>query len=584
MERASLLIKNVKVFNSFLKKFCPANVFVKDGRFYYIDRTCDARMDTAEVLDAGGAFMIPGLIDVHMHIESSMMTPGPFGRFLASCGVTTIVAEPHEMANVKGMQGIREMIQASDRDGIDIFYGIPSSVPSTSEALETTGGIIDAEAMQQLLNEKDVICVGEIMNCRGILNGDKLEITKFINELKQSRPDYIIEGHCPSFTGLDLARLLYYGIGSDHTEHNLEEVKQRIENGMFMEIQHKMLKPEVLAYICDNQLFEYCSFVTDDTMADVLFEKGQLNYVVEQAIKTGFPLEQAIYCATYTSARRMKLTDRGVIAPGKLADFMLLKDPAQIRPEIVYKNGKQIYSSREKRQQNKKAPSNTYRFPEDFYHSVLLDRKTPDEFCVYVDSSHLGTGSKGSESEVTVRVMEVQKCGTQTKEVHVKMPVKNGKLCWEESGCLLAVVFERHGKNHHAGYGFITGGCLKHGTAASTYFHDHHNLFVTGDNPADMCLAANRLIQLQGGILTAEKGKILAELPLPICGILSDCSVEETGNGLKKVRLSLEKQGYDNPNPIMSLCTLGLPVSPALKLTDKGLVDTKKGELVPLFV
>ncbi len=570
MESVSLLIKNAKVFNTYLKKFISADVSVKDGRFYYIDRKRDTDFQAEAVLDAGGMYMIPGLVDIHMHIESSMMTPEPFGNCVAAYGVTTIVSEPHEMANVKGTRGVLEMISAAKNAPIDIFYGIPSSVPSTSERLETTGGIIDCNAMKHLLNEEDVVCVGEIMNYRQIIRENDLEITKFLDYLRQERPGYVIEGHCPSLLDLDLARFLYLGIDGDHTEHTLEEVKQRIENGMFFEIQDKMLLPEVLDYIRENQLYEYCGFVTDDTMADVLYEKGQLNYVVQKAVESGFPVEMAVYCATYTPARRMHLYDRGVIAPGKLADFVLLADPAVLAPVYVYKNGVQIFCEK-----NRSEVSSSYRFPEDFYQSVCLPPVTIEDFRVRVDTD---------KDEVTVRAIEVHPDRTQTTEKLVTMPVRDHLLDWKDSGCLLAMVLERHGKNGNIGYGFITGACLNKGTAATTYFHDHHNLFVAGDNPEDMLLAVRRIQELQGGFLTVRDGKILAELALPVCGILSERGVKDTALKLKGIRESLAGLGYRHSSPIMSLGTLGLPVSPALKLTDRGLVDVKQSAVVPLIV
>lgn len=570
MESVSLLIKNAKVFNTYLKKFISADVSVKDGRFYYIDRKRDTDFQAEAVLDAGGMYMIPGLVDIHMHIESSMMTPEPFGNCVAAYGVTTIVSEPHEMANVKGTRGVLEMISAAKNAPIDIFYGIPSSVPSTSERLETTGGIIDSNAMKHLLNEEDVVCVGEIMNYRQIIRENDLEITKFLDYLRQERPGYVIEGHCPSLLDLDLARFLYLGIDGDHTEHTLEEVKQRIENGMFFEIQDKMLLPEVLDYIRENQLYEYCGFVTDDTMADVLYEKGQLNYVVQKAVESGFPVEMAVYCATYTPARRMHLYDRGVIAPGKLADFVLLADPAVLAPVYVYKNGVQIFCEK-----NRSEVSSSYRFPEDFYQSVCLPPVTIEDFRVRVDTD---------KDEVTVRAIEVHPDRTQTTEKLVTMPVRDHLLDWKDSGCLLAMVLERHGKNGNIGYGFITGACLNKGTVATTYFHDHHNLFVAGDNPEDMLLAVRRIKEHQGGFLTVRDGKILAELALPVCGILSERGVEDTALKLKGIRESLAGLGYRHSSPIMSLGTLGLPVSPALKLTDRGLVDVKQSAVVPLIV
>lgn len=570
MEKVSLLIKNAKVFNSYLKKFIPADVSVRDGKFYYIDREQSQPFAADEVLDAKGMYMIPGLIDIHMHIESSMMTPGPFGNCLAEYGVTTIVSEPHEIANVKGMRGILEMISAAKDTPIDIYYGIPSSVPSTSEELETTGGVIDFASMKHLLEEKDVVCVGEIMNYRQIIRENDLEISRFLDYLRSERPGYVIEGHCPSLTGLDLAKFLYLGINGDHTEHTLEEVRQRIENGMFFEMQDKMLKEDVIAYIRDNHLFEYVSFVTDDTMADTLFEEGQLNAVVEKAIRKGFPLEQAIYCATYTPSRRMHLYDRGAIAPGLIADFQLLADPACLRPEYVYKNGAVIYSG------EKGVTARTiHRFPEDFYHSVTLPPLTAEDFSV---------SAPEGVSSVTVRAIEVSRERTQTKDVSVTMPVRDGKICWQGSGCLLAMVIERHGKNGNIGYGFLTGDCLKEGAAATTYCHDHHNLLVAGANPEDMQMAVRRIRELNGGFLTVKDGHILAELALPVAGLLSETPLADTAKDLGAVRRSLEELGYVHYNPIMSFGTLGLPVSPALKITDKGLVDVKESKIVPLII
>ena len=312
-EKVSLLVKHAKVFNSYLKKFEEADVAVKGERFYYIDRKREFAFEAAEVLDAQGKYMIPGFMDIHMHIESSMMTPLAMADCLAANGVTTIVSEPHEMANVKGVRGVEEMIRAGKNAPIDIYYGIPSSVPSTSEEFETTGGVIDFPAMKGLLRYREVACVGEVMNYRQVIRENHLEISKFLDYVRENRPELPVEGHCPSLKDLELARFLYLGIDADHTEHDLEEVKQRLENGMFFEIQDKMLKPEILAYIRENNLYEYCAFVTDDTMADSLMEEGHLNAVVKKAVALGFPLEQAVYCATYTPARRMHLTNRGAI-------------------------------------------------------------------------------------------------------------------------------------------------------------------------------------------------------------------------------------------------------------------------------
>lgn len=576
MEKVDLLVKNAEVYNSYLKKFETADVYVLGGRIYYVCREkADVREDMLEpeqVIDGTGYRMLPGFVDIHMHIESSMMTPVSFGRRAAGCGVTTLVSEPHEIANVAGVQGIHEMINGAKDAPIDIYYGIPSSVPSTNSRLETTGGVIGFEEMKHLMGEDGVVCVGEVMNYRQIIRGDELEITKFLDHLREEDPQAVIEGHCPTLTGLDLAKFLYRGIDGDHTEHTLEELKDRFAGGMFVELQEKMLRQEVLDHIITNRLYEHCCFVTDDTMADELMEHGQLNYVVQKAVALGFPLEEAVYCASYTPARRMNLRDRGAIAPGKKADFQLIRteECSGFQPEYVFKDGKEIFCRGEVSDQ-----AGGHMFPEPFYDSLHL----PDITC---DKLVPAKGLKGERA--AVRVIQVQDGCTQTTEIHREMKVKDGCLQWEESGCMLAAVFERHGKNGNIGYGFVTGDCIRKGAAATTYFHDHHNLLVIGSNVEDMLAAAHRIIELKGGICTAENGKITAELALPVAGILSEEPADEIGRMLSGVRKSLITLGYRHYNPIMSLCTLGLPVSPALKLTDCGLVDVVRAETVPLIL
>ena len=570
MDHADICIKNVRVFNSYLKKFISADVFILNERILYVDTKKSCSLQTKTVVDGNDQYMIPGLIDIHMHIESSMMTPGPFCQRLAACGVTTIVSEPHEIANVHGLEGIRAMIAAGEDSPIDVYYGIPSSVPSTSSQLETTGATIGMEEMVTLLKEDKVICVGEIMNYRQIIKDNNLPITEFLTYLRQHKPHFVIEGHCPSLVDLDLAKFLYLGINADHTEHSLEEIKQRFENGMFVELQEKTLKPEIFDYIQQNNLYEHFGFVTDDCMADVLQEKGHLNVIVQQAIALGMRPEDAIYNATYTNARRMNLTDRGAIAPGKLADFCLVDDLNSLHMTAVYKNGQAIW------QENTPiiSPEATYHFPKEFYQSVQLRPLNQNNFTIEVPEAC---------NEVTVKIMEINNGSTKTTAKTATLPVQNHVLQWESSPYLLAAVFERHGKNQNIGYGFVTGDCIKKGAVATTYFHDHHNLCVIGKNIESMMLAANRVIALQGGIVTVEAGKIQAELALPVCGILSDCSVDEIGTALKSVRNHLINLGYRHYNPIMSLCTLGLPVSPELKLTDQGLINVKTGTIERLY-
>lgn len=580
MANVDLLIKNVQVYNTVFKRFYPADVSVLDGRIYHVEqnprRSLDAAPIPASVLDGRGAYMIPGLIDIHMHIESSMLTPLSFSRHLSQCGVTTIVSEPHEMANVGGVDGILSMMEAGKDAPIDIFYGIPSCVPSTSSHLETTGGIVDFQDMKKLLHHPKVACVGEVMNYRQIIREDnQLEISRFLTFLREQGSPIPVEGHCPMLLGEELSRFIYLGIDSDHTEHSIEELRQRFFQGMYIELQDKMLNHQVLDFIHTNQLYGHFGFVTDDVMADALWEEGHLNAVVKKAIKLGMPPEQAIYHATYTNAVRMNLTDRTMLAPGKLADFILIEDLDEFKIQSTYKRGVCIY--------DRLAPSfidtpgDSSTFPESYYHSVHLGNISPDLFTITCDR----------DKNASVRIIHVADGGTKTTEVQDILRISNKQLMWEESPYLLVSVVERYGKSKEKaaiGMGLAGGDFMKTGAVATTYCHDHHNLLIAGKNKKDMALAANCVIEMNGGIAVVENGMVKARLPLPIGGILSDASVKKVGLALKSIRKALENQGYRHYNPIMSLCTLGLLASPSLKVSDKGLIDVKKSCVTSLIL
>ena len=569
--KVDLLVKNVKVFNSYLKKFKDGNVAILNNKFLYIDNNKNIEFEASSTIDGKNQYMIPGFIDIHMHIESSMMTPAPFCHHLSKNGVTTIVAEPHEIANVFGKKGIEAMIAAENSINTSIFYGIPSSVPSTSPDLETTGAILDFEEMKNLTSNPKVICIGEIMNYRKVIVDNSLDICKFIEYVKKNKPQYAIEGHCPKLLDLDLAKFLYLGINGDHTEHTFEEFVQRFENGMFMELQAKSISSELINYIKENNLYEHFAFVTDDTMPDTFLHKGHLNVVIKKAIQVGINIENAIYCATFTPARRMNLHDRGVIAPGKKADFLLIDNLKNLHITQTFIDGKEVYNINS---EAKYIPTD-YKFPEEFYQSVRVEKINEDIFQIPVNNK---------ENEVNCRIIKVIDGSTRTTEIIEKLNVKNGYLDWENSPYMLIAVFERHGKNGNIGFGLVTGDCIKNGAIATTYAHDHHNLMVIGKNIKDMTKTINRIIELQGGICCVENEEILAEVPLPVAGILSEKTVQELGKEVEILREKMSQLGYKHYNPIMSLCTLSLPVSPALKITDKGLIDVNQGKIVNLII
>lgn len=598
MEKTDLLIKDVQVYNSVFQKFFEADVYIKQGKIYYQDFKRKGEVEAEKVVDGSGKYMVPGLVDAHMHIESSMLTPQSMAERLADCGVTTIISEPHEIANVNGIEGICDMMKAGENAPIDIFYGIPSCVPSTNSSLETTGGVLDFAKMKSLLYHPKVSCVGEIMNYREVIRENDLEISKLLDYLRENDPAYIIEGHCSSLMDLDLAKFLYLGIDSDHTEHTLEELKQRFMNGMYVEIQSKMLKKEVIDFIDAYNLYGHFGFVTDDVMTDTLMEEGHLDAVVRKAIKLGMTPEKAIYHATYTNANRMNLKDRNMLTPGKRADFILLDDLAEFKIAEVYKSGRRIdkhggridkdgghidmHAEEIIKAQRKESDGSSGNFADSYRHMIAVKPVDESSFVLTTDAVKDGTLENGT---VEVNVMRVTDGTTQTIREKAVLPVINGEVIWEGGSLCLAVVFERYGKSplkqgDGIGYGFVTGNCIKRGAVATSFAHDHHNLLAVGGTKGELVNAVNRIIEIQGGICVYEGTEKLAEISLNIGGIMSDASSDEVAADLKNVRNALVKLGYSHYNQIMSLSTLSLLASPALKISDKGMIDVENGRIV----
>ncbi|MGW9527744.1 adenine deaminase C-terminal domain-containing protein [Paenibacillus terrae] len=567
--RADKMILQVKVYNSYYKTFEEGNVAILDGKFMYIGQRGLESFEVNEIVEGHGKYMIPGLIDIHLHIESTMVTPATFSYGLIRNGVTTIVPEPHEMANVFGLEGIQEMMAASKECVADMFYGIPSSVPATP--LETSGGEIDIPEIDALLQTGEMICLGEIMNYVDVIRDPEGKTNRILRHVREHYPELIIEGHTPQLLDLDLHQLIYAGIGSDHTHQSIEGMKARMAAGMFIEIQEKSMTPEVMEYLIQEDVAQHFCFVTDDVMPDSFVERGHLNHIVSKAIGMGMKPEDAIYAATFTPATRMRMHDRGTIAPGKIADFVLLSDLSHFEVERVYKDGQKVFDRFEEYHQ----ASLSSRFPPHFYQSVKLKPLTEQDFTVELDVTD-GTHH--------CRIMMVKDGSTFTSERIAPEQVANGELMWEQSEHGLIATFERYGKNGNRAYGLIGGDTIKRGAVATTYSHDNHNLLVVGHNKQDMILAANTVLSSQGGFCVVENGKVLSHLPLTVGGILTEGPLEMVAAHVKELRSALLSLGYRHYNPIMSLSTHSLPVSPALKITDHGLIDVNAGKIVSLIV
>ena len=569
MVKIDWLLKNGNIYNVYLKKFIPCNLAISGKRFCYMGND-PLPIKPEHVRDLDGQYVIPGFIDCHMHIESTMAAPRTFMKGAVRNGVTTLIAEPHEIANVFGLAGIQAMAKTMQEGPCDVYIAIPSSVPSTNEQLETTGGVIDNDDVESLMHMDHVICLGEVMNCRDVIRDSHSKTSRLIRQIRAGRPDFSLEGHCPRFSGWELAQILMSGVNSDHTDQSLEGLKERLMNGMFVQLQEKSLKPEFISYIKENNLLEHMAIVTDDTMPDAFMERGHLNYLVKKAMHNGLTPEEAIYTATYTPARRMGLRDKGSIAPGKIADFVILSDLADLTVESTWCAGQEVYTKGDSWQEAERDTS----FPKAFYHSVHVAPRTSDDFTLKAPIE---------EGEVTCRILEVQEHTTFVKEGRAVLPVHHGEVDWEHSPYNLAIVWERHGKNGGHGTALVGGTAMTRGAAATTYAHDHHNLLVIGQTKEDMMAAANTVIANQGGYAVASEGVTKAFASLPIAGILSDRPLPVLGKQIQEVHRVLTDCGYRHDNVIMSLSTLSLPVSPFFKLTDKGIIDVRNAKIVPLI-
>lgn len=590
--KVDFVVKDAWVFMTYRQCFEKRDVAVAGEKIYAVSPAIC--YPDVTMVDGSGMYMIPGLVDIHMHIESSMTYPAEFSRITLPYGVTTVVADAHEIANVFGMDGIQWFMGQETK--LDIFYAIPSSVPATNDSLETSGAGIGEEQVRELLRDGRVLCLGEVMNFKDLTSDGDTLIKRLVGICRgrDIRDSIRIEGHCPKISGEDLCRFIYEGVDADHTQQTPGGVLEKTDMGMFMELQHKSLTPEVVDTVCRHGLYENVALITDDTMPDQLL-KGQLNQIVGHAVKNGMPVEKAIYCATFTPARRMHLDDRGMIGPGKLADFVLLRDLERFQPAAVFKRGELVYGERwgagygahmageadaagevdiSVGNAGKPAGKRDASIPEAFYHSVNCNRAMAEDFLLKTDKPC---------SRVKVNVMKIQTHGTFTSRVVRELDVKDGVICWKAAGLSLAVMFERYGKNGNISFGLAEGALKKPGAIATTWSHDSHNLLVLGTCEQDMAAAQNRIIELQGGYAAAEHGLVTAEARLPVGGILYDGPVEELASDLGRVRQVMRNLGYENNNEIMSMSTLGLPVSPELKLTDYGLLDVRTQEPVPLI-
>lgn len=549
-----MIIRNIFVYNTSQKKFEISDIEIRDGKFYQIGNIDSTNEYEVE---GSGKYILPGLIDIHMHIESSMTTPSEFSNTVLPLGTTTIVADCHEVANALGYDGLLEYMDSTE--DLDIYYAIPSSVPSTSSELETTGGKITENEVSKLCEHPKIRALGEIMNFDHITSdGDNLT-KKIIETFRRKLPHFPIEGHVPLVSGEELAKYKIAGIGSDHTHQSVESLIEKTRAGFQIQLQEKSMTKEIFEAIEKFHLEESICFVTDDVLPDDLVNKGHMNHLIKKAVGLGYPIEKAIYSATKTPANRMLMFDRGEIAPGNIADAVILSNLENFEIFDVMKNGKFV-STLEK----SKSPI----FGEKYMSSIKRKLTSKKDYEVVSD------GDKN-----LVRVIKRNSTSTFTEEIEVEVPVKDNVLMWKEAGLNLICVLERYGGDSEIAIGFVEGGFDKPCAIASSWAHDSHNILVLGNDEALISEAVNEVINNQGGmsIISSEREFI----SLPFGGVVSTESMDSLATKVSKIRNIMKESGYKSHNEIMSFSVLALLCTPHLKISDKGYVRVRTGEILP---
>ncbi|MDO5026499.1 MAG: adenine deaminase C-terminal domain-containing protein [Tissierellia bacterium] len=552
-----MIIKNISIFNTSQKKFELGHVEIRGDKYWMVGNIDLEQIEDMEIIDGSGMYLIPGLIDIHMHIESSMTTPAEYSNTVLKKGTTTIVADSHEVANALGIEGLLEYMSSQQK--LDIFYAIPSSVPSTNSTLETAKGYIGPKEVKDLCKFPKVRALGEIMNYKEVVEEKDNHTKRIIKAFKEEHPLYPVEGHIPLITGYELARYLHAGIGSDHTHQSVDSLIEKTRAGIQIQLQEKSMTEEIFKAIKKYHLEEFISFVSDDVMPDDLINKGHMDHLIRKAVLLGYPVEDAIYASTYIPAKRMLFFDRGIISPGRIADGVIIKDLKNFTIYDVIKSG-QLVSSMEKDRQPE--------FSQKMNKSILRKKLKLEDLII-----------KTSGNKALVRVIERELKSTFTHEKHLWLDVEDGILQWKKAGLSLLAVFERYGKNQVPAIGFVANGFSKECAIATTWSHDSHNILAMATDEKLMLETVNTLIEKQGGMMIASR-QARHFLPLTFGGVVSLEPMEVIASQLEKIRKEMVENGYQSHNEIMSFCVLALIVSPSLKISDKGYVDVRSQKLL----
>jgi len=550
---ADLVLVNGKVVNVFTGEIETGDVAIYQGRIAGVGRYKRAK----EVLDLGGRYLAPGLIDGHTHLESSMLDIGQYARAVVPRGTLAVVTDLHEIANVCGLDGIRYVLDNARRLPLELFLMAPSCVPATH--LETSGAEISPREIRQILRWKGVIGLGEVMNFPGVLGGSSSVLSKI--SLARGK---VVDGHAPGVTGKELAGYIAAGIYSDHESVSLDEAREKLRQGMWVMIREGSSEKnlDALLPLVTDKTYKRCMFVVDDRSCVDLLKDGDMDAVVRKAIRRGLDPVRAIQLATINTAEYFRLDGLGGIAPGYTANLIVLSDLSEMQVGMVFYRGRLV------------AKDGSPLFPSYQPAGTGLARTVHIKpFTVEA----LTLRASGEEEPV----IEVVPGQIVTKKRMERAKVSDGVILPDtDRDILKLVVVERHRATGNIGVGLVTGFGLKRGALASSIAHDSHNLVAIGTSDEDIFAAIKEIEQLQGGLVVVAGGRVLSSLALPVAGLLSYEPLEVVVAGLERLEQVATELGTSLPSPFATLSFLALPVIPELRLTDLGLVDVNAFKLI----
>lgn len=548
-EKADLVLKNAKYLNVFSNEFLCGDIAVANGLIAGV-----GKYDGKTEIDVSGKLVLPGFIDAHIHLESSMVTPAEFAKAVVAHGTTTVITDPHEITNVMGIDGVEYMIQASQNLPIDVHFMMPSCVPATE--IDESGAELDRKDIDLYLdNNKKVLGLAEMMNYVGVINGDKNVLSKIVTSQAHHKK---IDGHAPELSGNDLNAYIAAGVYSDHECSTFENALEKLRKGQFIMIREGTAAHNLKALmpLLTQQYYSRCMFATDDKHPSDLLYGGHIDYIVKQALKNGADPIVALKTATHHAARYFLLNNKGAIASGYLADIVVVDNLEDFNVETVFKRGKLVFDGEVK---DFSAPTVDEELAEKCFDTFHLDSVTPSSFKV---DGKLGLiGLVGGE-------LLTRNLGTADK-----IDVENDIL---KIACI-----ERHKGTNHIGVGYVKGYSLKSGAVATSVAHDSHNIITVGCNDDDIAVAVNAIKDSKGGIAVVENGKIKALLELPIAGLMSDEPLTTVNEKLENAKSSAYELGADKSiDPFMTLSFLSLPVIPSLRITTKGVFDAENWKML----